>query len=118
MCKGATDRLRVYIVAMGHERHEDLSATKVTKVTKHKRRQPLRDLRVLRSLRDLRDLRVLRGFLVVLLFVASVAQAQSPAPLRVPYRLFKLDNRLAVILHQDKSVPVLSVNVWYHVGSA
>ena len=34
------------------------------------------------------------------------------------YRLFRLDNGLTVILHQDRKVPVVSVNMWYHVGSA
>ena len=43
--------------------------------------------------------------------------AQSP-PLEVPYRLFRLANGLTVILHRDTSVPVVGVNVWYHVGSA
>ena len=42
--------------------------------------------------------------------------AQSPA-LSVPYSQFKLPNGLNVILHRDTSVPVVSVNVWYHVGS-
>ena len=44
--------------------------------------------------------------------------AQAPAKLEVPYRLFRLANGLTVILHQDRSVPVAAVNVWYHVGSA
>jgi len=45
--------------------------------------------------------------------------AQSPTnTLRIPYKQFQLANGLNVILHQDKSVPVVSVNVWYHVGSA
>jgi zinc protease len=35
----------------------------------------------------------------------------------VPYTQFKLDNGLNVILHEDHSIPVASVNVWYHVGS-
>jgi zinc protease len=42
--------------------------------------------------------------------------AQSPA-LSVPYTQFKLPNGLNVILHRDASVPVVSVNIWYHVGS-
>src|SRR5258705_13773673 len=41
-----------------------------------------------------------------------------PAKLEVPYRLFTLNNGLNVILHQDKSVPIVAVNIWYHVGSA
>jgi zinc protease len=32
--------------------------------------------------------------------------------------MFTLANGLTVILHQDRSVPVAAVNVWYHVGSA
>jgi zinc protease len=36
----------------------------------------------------------------------------------VPYQTFTLPNGLTVILHEDHSVPLVSVNVWYHVGSA
>jgi len=47
--------------------------------------------------------------------------AQAPAPpsthLTVPYQEFTLPNGLHVILHRDTSVPVVAVNVWYHVGS-
>jgi zinc protease len=43
--------------------------------------------------------------------------ADTP-PLRVPYTEFTLPNGLHVILHRDASVPTVSVNVWYHVGSA
>jgi zinc protease len=32
--------------------------------------------------------------------------------------MFMLPNGLTVILHEDHSVPVVSVNTWYHVGSA
>ena len=35
----------------------------------------------------------------------------------MPYTDFTLANGLHVILHRDPSVPVVSVNVWYHVGS-
>src|SRR6187455_3611342 len=42
----------------------------------------------------------------------------QPPPLQVPYRQFRLANGLNVILHQDRSVPIVAVNVWYHVGSA
>jgi zinc protease len=44
--------------------------------------------------------------------------AQSPPLLQVPYRLVTLKNGLTVILHQDRSVPIVAVNLWYHVGSA
>jgi zinc protease len=49
----------------------------------------------------------------------AARQAASSAPrLSVPYTMFTLPNGLTVILHEDHSVPVVSVNVWYHVGSA
>ena len=57
----------------------------------------------------------------LLLLLSSVPlAAQSPAPRRLegPYRQVTLANGLTVILHRDASVPVVSVNVWYHVGSA
>jgi zinc protease len=50
---------------------------------------------------------------------AQPAAAPPPRPaLAVPYTLFTLPNGLRVILHEDHSVPVITVNVWYHVGSA
>jgi zinc protease len=55
----------------------------------------------------------------VLVLAATIApSAQQPSPLSVPFTQFKLPNGLNVILHRDTSVPVVSVNVWYHVGSA
>jgi zinc protease len=54
--------------------------------------------------------------LLLVLVVAPVG-AQSPL-LEVPYRQFTLANGLNVILHQDRSVPIATVNMWYHVGSA
>src|SRR5262245_62072560 len=58
---------------------------------------------------------------MVLLWLAVLGApvvAQAPPRLEVPYQQFKLANGLNVILHQDKRVPVVAVNVWYHVGSA
>ncbi len=37
--------------------------------------------------------------------------------LSVPYEMFRLPNGLTVIVHEDHSAPVVSVNCWYHVGS-
>ncbi|MEZ5331992.1 MAG: pitrilysin family protein [Thermoanaerobaculia bacterium] len=45
---------------------------------------------------------------------AATAVAQ---PLSVPYTQLTLDNGLNVLIHEDHSIPVVSVNVWYHVGS-
>jgi zinc protease len=56
--------------------------------------------------------------LLLLVLAAAPIGAQSTRPLTVPYRQFTLANGLTVILHQDRSVPIVAVNVWYHVGSA
>jgi zinc protease len=57
---------------------------------------------------------------VLMLTIATPAVAQTPAPpkIELPYTLFTLANGLRVILHEDHSVPMVSVNMWYHVGSA
>ena len=54
---------------------------------------------------------------VAVVLVGGATHAQGPA-LTVPYTQFTLPNGLNVILHRDPSVPVVAVNVWYHVGSA
>lgn len=36
----------------------------------------------------------------------------------LPYEMHQLDNGLTVILHEDHTVPMIAVNVWYHVGSS
>ena len=35
----------------------------------------------------------------------------------ISYEQFRLSNGLNVILHKDQSLPIVAVNVWYHVGS-
>lgn len=37
--------------------------------------------------------------------------------MQISFEKFTLPNGLDVILHQDRSLPLVSVNVWYHVGS-
>jgi zinc protease len=37
--------------------------------------------------------------------------------LRIPHQTFVLDNGLTLIVHTDHAVPIVAVNVWYHVGS-
>ena len=60
-----------------------------------------------------------RSSLFVLGLLIAPLAAQSPAlRLEVPFQQFKLANGLNVILHQDRSVPIATVNIWYHVGSA
>jgi predicted Zn-dependent peptidase len=48
---------------------------------------------------------------------ASNADAGESNDPKVPFEKYTLDNGLEVILAQDRSVPLVAVNVWYHVGS-
>jgi predicted Zn-dependent peptidase len=50
----------------------------------------------------------------VLLIFATLAKAQLN---KIEFQEFTLDNGLHVILHQDKSTPIVAVSVMYHVGS-
>jgi zinc protease len=52
--------------------------------------------------------------IVVLLLFSSLVVAQ----LNIKYEKYTLPNGLQVILHEDHSVPLVSTNIWYHVGSA
>ncbi len=56
----------------------------------------------------------------------SLARAPSATPdttqgakvqVHIPYTQFTLDNGLNVIVHRDPTLPIATVNVWYHVGS-
>jgi zinc protease len=61
---------------------------------------------------------MVRSILVsILVLAASITPGAQGQPLSVPFTQFKLPNGLNVILHRDTSVPVVSVNIWYHVGS-
>ena len=53
---------------------------------------------------------------------ASSAAAAKAAPFdraayNINYKKFVLQNGLTLIVHEDHSVPVVGVNMWYHVGS-
>ena len=46
------------------------------------------------------------------------AMAAIPQELpKIAFEKFTLKNGLQVILHEDQSVPMVGVNIWYHVGS-
>jgi zinc protease len=55
----------------------------------------------------------------------TVVQSQAPAPpaatgapeLNLSHEKFRLDNGLTVIVHEDRKAPVVSVSIWYRVGS-
>jgi len=58
--------------------------------------------------------------LAVLLAAPAWGQTSAPAPnkIQVNYTEFTLPNGLHVILHEDHSVPIATVNTWFLVGSA
>jgi len=54
----------------------------------------------------------------------SPKKSTAPGPIgfdksryTIPFKLFVLKNGLTLIIHEDHSAPVVSVNTWYHVGS-
>lgn len=51
------------------------------------------------------------------IFALLCALSANAQKIKVPYEQFTLPNGLNVILHQDKTIPRISVNVWYFVGS-
>src|SRR5687768_7356900 len=57
---------------------------------------------------------VLSILAALIVLTTSAAAAQE---LRVPTETFKLGNGMTLVVHEDHSAPVASVNVWYHVGS-
>ncbi len=52
-----------------------------------------------------------------MLALGLLATPLAAQTLRVPYETFTLPNGLQVILHEDHAVPIVAVNIWYHVGS-
>ena len=64
----------------------------------------------------------LMKFFVALLvlgsFMTTVVSAQKADKLpKLQYTEFRLKNGMRVIMHVDKSTPIVAVNLWYHVGS-
>jgi zinc protease len=68
-----------------------------------------------------------RSFLVAIMAVlaAGCSRASSQpgssataAPLKVDFEKFTLPNGLDVILSEDHRLPLVAVNIWYHVGPA
>ncbi|NKB33014.1 MAG: insulinase family protein [Pseudomonadales bacterium] len=48
---------------------------------------------------------------------AQFAISQSTDLPDIPFEKFVLDNGLTLIVHEDHKAPIVSVNIWYHVGS-
>src|SRR5262245_57115331 len=79
----------------------------------HRKTRPAYIAEVLDRPKDV-SMRPLALALAITLTSALHAQSQ---PLRIPVTVDTLPNGLTVIVHEDHSVPIASVNIWYHVGS-
>ncbi len=65
-------------------------------------------------------MRRLSGLLVmslVLVWGAHAGAQGATESVEIPFERYTLPNGLEVILHQDNDVPLVAVDVWYHVGS-
>src|SRR5215204_6527074 len=57
--------------------------------------------------------------LMVAVFLTTSILAQKGTDKLPPLKIkeYQLKNGLKVVLHEDRSTPVVAVNMWYHVGS-
>lgn len=55
---------------------------------------------------------------VALLAITLMVSITSYSQITIPFEKYTLPNGLEVILHEDHSVPIVAVNIWYHVGAA
>jgi zinc protease len=55
--------------------------------------------------------------LSLILLVTLSLQARAQSEIDIPYQKFVLKNGLTLIVHEDRKVPIVAVNIWYHVGS-
>lgn len=71
-------------------------------------------------------MRILAPFIALLLALPAMAGSAAPAPVPlaslvgqvdIPFESFTLANGLRVVVHTDRKAPLVSVGVWYHVGS-
>lgn len=56
-------------------------------------------------------------FFAILISVLFIGCDRQPTDLKIENEKYTLENGLQVILHKDKSDPIVSVAVLYHVGS-
>jgi zinc protease len=64
-------------------------------------------------------MRLALALLCLILAAPLRAAAGDPTPVpSIPFTKYRLDNGLEVILAPDKRLPVVAVNLWYHVGAA
>ncbi len=61
--------------------------------------------------------KIIKFLVMILPLLATAGCRNKTSELSIPYESYKLDNGLTVILNEDKSDPITSFVVLYHVGS-
>jgi zinc protease len=56
-------------------------------------------------------------FAAVVMILLSSCSGEKKNKLSIPFEKYTLENGLTVVLHQDKSDPIVAVAIQYHVGS-
>ncbi len=59
----------------------------------------------------------IKAILIVTIFAFASCQQKADSELSIPFEKYELGNGLDVILHEDHSDPIVSVAIYYHVGS-
>ena len=59
-----------------------------------------------------------RALMILALICMTSCQNKTGDELNLPFEKYQLENGLSVILHQDRSDPIVSVAIYYHVGSS
>ncbi|MBP8753308.1 MAG: insulinase family protein [Chitinophagales bacterium] len=64
----------------------------------------------------------MKNYFTFLLFALccniAIAQQNTTYPtIDIPYKIYTLDNGLTLIVSEDHKVPMVSFDIWYHVGS-
>lgn len=64
-------------------------------------------------------MRLIISIILLSLFAMSISAQVTfdKEQYRIKHKKFVLKNGLTLIVHEDKSVPIVGVNMWYHVGS-
>jgi zinc protease len=55
--------------------------------------------------------------IVALMAISAFAQEHQYPDVDIPFKKYTLSNGLTLIVHEDHKAPIVSLNVWYHVGS-
>ena len=69
-------------------------------------------------MKNKKNLFSLTAFLFLLLLLHSCSRSGDQNRLTIDYEKYTLENGLEVVLHVDKSDPIVSTDIMYHVGSS